>query len=153
MRSHGLSIAEVVPRKARTRWHTFGPSDQFRSPWWEPTRENPPTAHWLLFQLDEVEAARCKFDLIATPRSTPTLGNMPEGQLDILAFEVASSMRRRGVGRAALHLIRACYPGPRLTALNDNTGSQRFWDGMGWIRHEPTHPFLQGGERVTYSEQ
>lgn len=41
---------------------------------------------------------------------------MPHGQFDILAFEVARSLRRRGLGRTAPCAIRQQFPEQRLTA-------------------------------------
>lgn len=148
-----LSLIEVIPQLKRTLWHTFEASDKFPQPWWRPCSTPPGTGHWLSFQLDSAEVARCKFDLYDDPCPAFGLGAMPDGQLDIKAFEVATSMRRRGIGRKALMLIRERYPEPRLTALNDDAQSRKFWDGVGWTRHEAEHPFLRGGERVTYSER
>lgn len=147
-----LSMVEVAPRKARTLWHTFDASKEFTRPWWKASSDEPGTCHWLSFRLDGIEVARCKFNLIEKPHPTPQLGNMPEGQLDILAFEVAASTRRRGIGRKALELIRRRYPMPRLTALNDDAESRKFWDGVGWIRQEPNEVFMRS-DRVTYSER
>lgn len=69
----------------------------------------------------------------------------------MLAFQVAVSMRRKGIGRMAVQAIRDQNPLPRMTALNDDVESKQFWDGLGWIRHESPHAILRGGERVTYS--
>lgn len=146
-----VSLVEVFPRKKRTYWYTFEPSDHFVKPWWG--RESSPSEaeHWLSIQQSEVEVARSKFVLYPDARTHPLLGDMPHGQLDILAFEVAVPMRGQGVGREALRAIRLRYPLPRLTALNDDARSRGFWDRVGWIRHESANPFLRC-ERVTYSE-
>ncbi len=85
-------------------------------------------------------------------RVDPVLGDLPHGQLDILAFEVAVPLRGKGIGRATVQAIRDRHPLPRLTALNDGVESRKFWDGIGWIRHEPPRATLKSVERVTYSE-
>lgn len=145
-----LSLVDVSAQKRRTLWHLdFEPSEQFVMPWWGPQHAIQPEEHWLAACLNGQQVARCKFMLWPGPRSHPMLGPMPYGQLDILAFEVAVSARGQGVGRAVLRAIREMHPLPRLTALNDNAESRKFWDAVGWVRHEARFP---GVERVTYSE-
>lgn len=150
MNVDGLSIVELQPRKKRVYSYVFEPSDRFHKPWWRPEQSINGNEHWLSFEQGGVEVARCKFTLDEEPRSHPTLGNMPHGQLDILAFEVAKEEQRRGLGRLALHAIREMHPLPRLTALNDDAASRGFWDRMGWVRHES---MWFSSERVTYSER
>jgi hypothetical protein len=146
-----LSIAELKPQKKRIYSYVFQPSDRFLAPWWGRDESRNGNEHWLSFERGGVELARCKFTLDEEPCSNPVLGDMPQGQLDILAFEVATGEQRRGIGRRALLDIRELYPLPRLTALNDDAASGGFWDRVGWVRHEAKHGFLS--ERVTYSEQ
>lgn len=147
-----LYLTEVHPLKKRTYWHVFEPSREFVMPWWKPEGSICDSEHWLSGQLAGAEVARCKFVLHPSPQSNSVLGEMPHGQLDILALEVAVSARGHGVGREALRAIRDLYPLPRLTALNDNAQSRGFWDNVGWIRHEHPNPLLRS-ERVTYSER
>jgi ribosomal protein S18 acetylase RimI-like enzyme len=151
MHAAPTTLVEVLPRKKRTYWYTFEPSGHFVKPWWG--RESSPSdlAHWLSVQQDGAEVARCKLVLYPGPELNSFLGDMPEGQLDILALEVAVPARGRGIGRETLRLIRAQYPLPRLTALNDDEHSRGFWDRVGWIRHESPHPLMRS-ERVTYTE-
>ena len=151
MKSATVSLVEIFPRKKRTYWHVFEPSDHFSKPWWG--RESAPSdaAHWVSVQQDGAEVARCKFVLYPGPQPNSFLGDMPDGQLDILALEVAIAARGRGIGREVLRLIRLKYPLPRLTALNDDEHSRGFWDRVGWIRHESPHPLMRS-ERVTYTE-
>ena len=144
-----LSIVELEPRKKRTYWYVFEPSKRFAKSWWGREQFVYGNERWLAFERGGVEVARCKFILIG-PRSDPGFGDMPHGQLDILALEVATEDQRRGIGRKVLLAIRERHPLPRLTALNDDAASRGFWDRVGWIRHEPTRGFFS--ERVTYSE-
>lgn len=146
-----LTLVEIIPRKRRTYWYAFEESDQFVKPWWGQRPSPDPSEHWLSIKCDGHEIARCKFTLQSEASTHPLLGDMPNGQLDILALEVAASVRNQGVGRAILQLIRSSYPLPKLTALNDDAESRGFWDSVGWIRHEPAHSFLRS-ERVTYSK-
>jgi len=148
-----LTVVELKPRKKRVYWYVFEPSDRFVKHWWRPESSLDGREHWLSFERGGVEVARCKF-MLYEPHSHPTLGDMPYGQLDILALEVAAEKQRRGIGRRALHAIREMHPLPRLTTLNDDAVSRGFWDRVGWIRHESKWGFLaEGVERVTYSER
>ena len=152
MASELLTIVEVSPVGERKRRRVFDPSSEFPAPWWKQNLLANDADHCLSLYRDGVEVVRCKFYLSEGPLTDKVLGEMPEGQLDILAFEVALSARRQGVGRAALKAIREKYPEPRLTALNDNATSRRFWEGVGWKRHQPTYPHSEDVESVTYSE-
>ncbi|QZY52910.1 GNAT family N-acetyltransferase [Leucobacter tenebrionis] len=151
MEDSPLSLVELRPRKKRVYWYVFEPSDEFEKPWWRPEETVSDREHWLSVQHDGSEVGRCKFTLDEGVVSHPQLGDMPHGQLDILAFEVAVSARGKGVGRDTVAAIRAAYPLPRLTALNDNEKSRGFWDSLGWVRIEHRIPSLRS-ERVTYSE-
>jgi ribosomal protein S18 acetylase RimI-like enzyme len=151
MNTAPLALVEVKPRRKRAYWYTFEPSEQFRKPWWGAESVVSESDRWLSIQRGGAEMARCKFVLDERPQSHPVLGEMPNGQLDILALEVAKSARRCGIGRETLRAIREMYPYVRLTALNDDAGSRGFWDSVGWVRHESPNPLLRS-ERVTYSE-
>lgn len=146
-----LSFVERRPVKKRTRWHVFEPSDQFVEPWWESQYSVHDFEHWISAYRESHEVARCKFVFDVRPQSHPLLGEMPHGQLDILALEVAVRDRGRGTGREVVRTIRRMYPLPLLTALNDTDESRGFWDSMGWARREHPHPLFRS-ERVTYSE-
>jgi ribosomal protein S18 acetylase RimI-like enzyme len=146
-----LSIVELKPRKKRIYSYVFEPSDRFLKPWWGREGTIYGNEHWLSFERGGLEVARCKFILYEESRSHPNLGDMPDGQLDILALEVATDERRRGIGREVLLAIREMHPVPRLTALNDDAVSRGFWDRVGWVRHESKSGFFS--ERVTYSER
>lgn len=65
--------------------------------WWRDKyeREPPIEDHWVSFMLGDREVARCKY-IMTGARADPVLGDFPHGQLDILAFEVAVPMRRKG---------------------------------------------------------
>ncbi|HWU31042.1 MAG TPA: GNAT family N-acetyltransferase [Microbacterium sp.] len=147
-----LTLVELRPRPKGRYWRVFAHSSEFPAPWWDEEHRVDDSDHWISARRDGVEVARCKFVLDARPLDDTPLGPMPHGQLDILAFEVAVSARRQGIGRATLQAIRKLYPAPRLTALNDDEVSRRFWDGIGWVRHQPTNPFSEDVERVAYSE-
>jgi hypothetical protein len=149
-----LQIVKRTPVGKRKYWYpTYESSSDFMMPWWREAYgcEPPAADHWVSILLCHREVARCKY-VMTGARVDPVLGDLPHGQLDILAFEVAVPMRRKGVGRRAVQAIRDQNPLPRMTALNDGAESRQFWDGIGWIRHEPAHAILRGGERVTYSE-
>jgi len=152
MDADSLTLVERRPRPKGRFWRVFAPSAEFPAPWWDEETRVDDRDYWISAHRDGVEVVRCKFTLDEGPLDSKVLGPMPHGQLDILAFEVALSARRQGIGRAALQAIRRLYPAPRLTALNDDAVSRRFWDGIGWVRHESTNPIFAGVERVTYSE-
>jgi hypothetical protein len=152
--AESLQIVSRKPVRKRRYWYSvYEDSSDFEMPWWRDKYESEPPIedHWVSIVLGDREVARCKY-VMTGARSDPVLGDLPHGQLDILAFEVAVPMRRKGVGRGAIQAIRDQNPLPRLTALNDGLESRKFWDGLGWIRHEPAHAILRGVERVTYSE-
>ncbi|MCP1415446.1 hypothetical protein [Paenarthrobacter sp. A20] len=149
-----LQIVSRRPVRKGQYWSpTYEGSSDFVKSWWRENYGNEPPAeeHWVSFLLRDREVARCKY-VVTGADTHPVLGDLPHGQLDILAFEVAVPMRRKGIGRMALQAIRHQNPLPRMTALNDDAESRKFWDGIGWIRHESPHAVLRGGERVTYSE-
>lgn len=52
------------------------------------------------------------------------------GGVKVWFFEVASTERRRGIGRMAITLLTAEFPGRRLFALSE--GADDFWSGIGW---------------------
>ena len=151
MKPSPLSLVEIQPRKMRKYFHTFDHSEQFAKPWWGRVSSPSKHEHWLSIRSGEVEVARCKFYLYEAAPSHPLLGDMPHGQLDILALEVAKTRRGKGIGREILRLIRVKYPLVRLTALNDDDHSRGFWESVGWIRYESPREFLRS-ERATYSE-
>lgn len=149
-----LQIVNRTPIRKRKYWSpTYESSSDFVKSWWRETSgsEPPVEEHWVSILIGEQEVARCKY-VLTGPGTHPVIGEFPHGQLDILAFEVAVPMRRNGIGRRALEAIRVQNPLPRMTALNDNAESKKFWDGIGWIRHESPNALLRGGERVTYAE-
>lgn len=148
-----LNIVSRTPELIRGRWFpTYTKSSDFRKPWWQEVyvEEAPKNHHWVSVVQEDREVARCKYVTLA-PHRNNVLGDFPNGQLDILAFEVAASLRRHGFGRAVIQAIRDRNLNYRLTALNDNAESRKFWDGIGWIRHENPLPFFKDLERVTYS--
>jgi ribosomal protein S18 acetylase RimI-like enzyme len=152
--AESLQIVSRMPVRKRRYWYSaYEDSSDFEMPWWRDKYVSEPSTedHWVSIVLREREVARCKY-VMTGPRADTVLGDLPHGQLDILAFEVAVSMRRKGIGRAAVQAIQNQNPLPRLTALNDGVESRKFWDGIGWIRHEPAHAIFRGVERVTYSE-
>lgn len=149
-----LQIVRKTPVRKERYWSpSYEESSDFVKSWWRETYESEPPVEeqWVSILLRDQEVARCKYVLTGA-NTHPGLGDLPHGQLDILAFEVAVSMRRKGIGRRAMQAIRDQNPLPRMTALNDDAESRKFWDGLGWIRHESPHAFLRRGERVTYSE-
>jgi ribosomal protein S18 acetylase RimI-like enzyme len=149
-----LTVVELKPRRERGCWSVFVSSDRFVKPWWQCEDRINGDEHWLSFELRGIEVARCKLTLDVDSCSHPQFGDMPDGQLDILALEVAVQEQRRGIGRRVLLAIREMYPLPRLTALNDDSTSRGFWDRVGWVRHESRLRFLaEGVERVNYSER
>lgn len=149
-----LRIVSKEPERNGQFWYSaYERSPEFVMPWWHDQYGSAPLVHehWVSINFDDREVARCKYDL-SNAYVHPVLGAFPYGQLDILAFEVAVSMRRKGIGRASIEALRALYPLPRLTALNDSCESRKFWDGIGWIRYESPHAFMRNIDRVTYSE-
>lgn len=149
-----LQIVNRTPVRKRKYWSpTYESSSDFVKPWWRDKYESEPPVedHWVSILLSDREIARCKYVLTGAD-THPVLGDLPHGQLDILAFEVAVPMRLNGIGRRTVQAIREQNPLPRMTALNDDAESRKFWDGIGWIRHESPNALLRCGERVTYSE-
>lgn len=146
-----LSLVEVPHPKNRRRYK-FDRSSEFPAPWWYVGYPQDPQAHCFSAWRDGAEVARCKLHYYEPADAWQGFDDQPNGQVDIVALEVAVSSRTQGVGRAFLLAIGAEYPGTRLTALNDDATSRKFWDAVGWLRHEPTDPMFAGVERVTYSE-
>lgn len=146
-----LSLVEVPHPKDRRRYR-FDRSSEFPASWWHMSYSHDPRAHCFSARREDVEVARCKLHHYGPADAWSGFDDQPNGQVDILALEVAVSARRQGAGRALLLAIGAEFPGARLTALNDDATSRKFWDGVGWVRHEPSIPGFGGSERVTYSE-
>jgi GNAT superfamily N-acetyltransferase len=146
-----LSLEQVHRRKGGSRY-AFDRSPEFPAPWWYMGYSGEPNARCYSARRDGIEVVRCKLRVLQPADAMRGFDDMPKGQVDILALEVAVSARRQGVGRAFLLAVGAEYPGTRLTALNDDATSRKFWDGVGWIREKPSNPMFAGVERVTYSE-
>ncbi|MDR2294697.1 MAG: hypothetical protein LBE05_05785 [Microbacterium sp.] len=146
MTTDALTLVELDPPKRGG--NAFTDSQEFVAVWWKGHNEG---IHWITVGMGDIEVARVKFTL-GYPDPHPLLGPMPEGQLDILGLEVARSMRRQGIGRDTIALVRSTYPGPRMTALNDDAESAKFWDGIGWHRFESAHEVFRRSDRVTYAE-
>lgn len=152
MDSHELTLTDVPLQGDEFGRYAFTRSREFPAQWWYMKYNVSSTSHCVSAWRDGVEVARCKFALYEHSEYESAYGPMPDGHLDILALEVALSARRTGVGRAFLLALRAMYPAPTLTALNDDAESRKFWDGVGWRRHEPKR-FPGFSERVNYSEK
>lgn len=146
-----LSLVEVRLQKGRKRY-PFARSAEFPAPWWHVSYSDDPQAHCFSAWCDGVEVGRCKLHLFGPADAWPGFNDRPNGQVDIAALEVALSARKQGVGRALLLAIGAEYPETRLTALNDDATSRKFWDGVGWTRHDSSKLFGFVVERATYSE-
>lgn len=146
-----LTLTDVPLRTGGSGAYAFARSRQFPAPWWYMRYTEGPSSHCVSGWLGGVEVVRCKFSLYDESPYENAYGPMPDGQLDILALEVALSARRTGVGRAFLLALRERYPAPAFTALNDDAESRKFWDGVGWKRHE-SRLFPEISERVNYSE-
>lgn len=146
-----LSLVEVHIPKGRKRY-AFERSAEFPAPWWYMSYSDDPQARCFSAWRDGVEVGRCKLHLFEPAEAWAGFDDQPNGQVDILALEVAVPARRQGVGRAVLLAIGAEYPGTRLTALNDDATSRKFWDGIGWTRHDSSILFGFAVERATYSE-
>lgn len=122
-----LQMVSRTPVRKRRYWTpTYESSSDFQMLWWRDKYESEPPIedHWVSFVLGNREVARCKY-VMTGARADPVLGDPPHGQLDILAFEVAVPMRRKGIGRVAIQAIRDQNPLPRLTALNDGVESRK----------------------------
>lgn len=151
MIADSLSLVEVL-RKPRGNRYAFDRSVEFPASWWYAGYPESSTSHCVSAWRGGVEVARCKFVLSEVAIYGNAYGPMPDGQLDILALEVALSARKGGVGRAFLLALREMYPTPAFTTLNDNDESRRFWDAVGWRRHESSSPLASRSERANYSE-
>ncbi|WP_372467976.1 GNAT family N-acetyltransferase [Microbacterium maritypicum] len=147
-----VEIVEVVPQRRRGHWYYFEHNSEFRAPWWGRDQSSGSEYRWISISRGAVEVARCKFSLYVDSPYEAAFGSMADGHLDILALEVARSQRRMGIGRATLLALRQKYPKQRFTSLNDNATSRGFWDSVGWVRYETSHPLLSKSERVNYSE-
>lgn len=140
-----LTLVQMVPVRKRVHTYVFDKHPDFVQPWWGREPEQPDTCRWVSIRRGHDEVARCKYVL----RDDPDYGAI----VDILAIEVAVPVRRQGIGRSTLDLIRAENPGRRLMALNDDATSRGFWETVGWIREEPPEYFrFPGVERVNYVE-
>lgn len=151
MDAASLSLKEVHMRPSGGQY-AFARSSEFPAEWWHLGYGDSEEGHCVSAWRDGVEVARCKFALYADSPYESAYGPMPDGQLDILALEVAVSARRIGVGRAFLLALRDMYPAPAFTALNDDNESRKFWDAVGWRRYDSRDPMGFEAERANYSE-
>jgi hypothetical protein len=145
--ARALTLVEVPPVTKRVYTYPgFDRSPSFKEPWWVQRREgSDDDLRWYAVASEGREVAR----LGVTIRG---------GVLDILVFEVAIEARRQGVGRDTLALLRKTFPDLKMTALNDNAESRKFWEGVGWTRQElgtiyGNLPGIEQVERVTYYER
>ena len=140
-----LALVHVAPVRKRVWTYVFDRNPEFVEPWWRPEQDPSNSCRWVSIRQGVNEVARCKYVLKDDPAYDEVV--------DILAIEVAVPLRRQGIGRRTLDLIREANPGRRLIALNDDAVSRGFWERVGWIREEPPEFFrFPGVERVTYVE-
>lgn len=151
MDADSLLLREVFIRPRGNRYD-FARSSEFPALWWHMGYDEIEEDHCVSGWRDGVEVVRCKFALYEQSPYESAYGPMPDGHLDILALEVAVSARRSGVGRAFLLALRGMYPAPSFTALNDDNESRKFWDAVGWRRHDSKDLMGFESERANYSE-
>lgn len=136
----GIELVDRHPVLKRTLASpTYPRPSEFRGPWWgeQYSGEPPLNERWISAMRADKEVARVKFTFNRAPDSWAWHEPVPNGHIDIGAFEVASSERRTGVGRTVLKALRHAYPVPLMTAWTIDREPQEFWERVGWVRYQP----------------
>lgn len=130
----------------------FSPTSEFTSGWWdaEDALQGSPNERWISVTLRGSEVARVKLDLHPGPESPQWRGEVPEGQVEIAAFEVAATRRGEGIGKELVMEIRELYPQQFLTAWTMEAAPQGFWGAIGWKRDDYENPFLGPSTAAAY---
>lgn len=117
-------------------WQPFDRSDRFNPDWWnDPLLVDDDASIYLQASVDGVEVARVELDELVDFSHLTTAPQF-SGALEIEYIEVASTHRRRGIGRAVVNGVMARYPDRRFVAFSE--GADPFWASLGWDRYE--HP-------------
>jgi hypothetical protein len=137
MNSSRLEMAERPLRRLGERvWEQdFEESPEFDDRWWTGVTRGPEPGEHYAGRCRKVEVVRAKLKLstriseafrdVLTPR---------QGFVEIVFFEVATSQRRRGFGRAAVNELVGLHPGRSIAAFSE--GADLFWASLGWARFE-----------------
>ena len=97
-------------------------------------RDSQKYDHYVAFD-DGVEVARVELEPNRQLHPVYVGLDVTKPIVDVWYFEVASSHRRQGVGRAVLDLVVEQYPGQTLIAFSH---ADDFWAGIGWQAHDRT---------------
>jgi GNAT superfamily N-acetyltransferase len=112
--------------------------DGFDESWWTPPVGRVGSSHhdWLSFILDGREVARAEIDYEAQLGGDYQGPPLPRRIIDIDFLEVRSDRRGEGIGKQAVELIKARYPGKVITAFSEE--ADEFWAAVGWRRYPRT---------------
>jgi len=115
-------------------WTPFEPSDNFTSRWWEGQSHNKdPWYVQVIRDGDEVG----RVELLPKDGLNPSYGvdpHLASTALEIRFFEVSSTCRRQGIGRAIIRELEAQHPDRALAAYSMNADD--FWASLGWQRYD-----------------
>lgn len=132
-------ISRPAKSTARGLRPAYPESADFRMPWWVGEDFDAGEGlQWFSVYEGSEEVAR----FLLEPRhllSTRFEIAIPEGGfLEIVFLEVSNAKRRTGVGTRTVRQLVALHDGTRLMVISQDESSDRFWNSVGWQRHE--HP-------------
>jgi GNAT superfamily N-acetyltransferase len=140
-------FVEKRPRADENRhsWEPFADSDEFNQDWW--CRQVDPDDPYLLFEvwLGETEVARLDLEPGVVIDEAYAVAELGATTLEIGFFEVARSLRHRGIGSRVVRALAARHPDRRLIAFSEEADD--FWASLGWQPYHhpdgsPTHRTL-----------
>lgn len=112
----------------------------FNRSWWRPAFSGD-GFDWVSFDVDNAEVARAKILPDSTVgESFVGLTPPPNCYIEIHLLEVREDAHGRGVGRAAVELLAANYPGRQLAAVAPLEKTAGFWAALGWTVYTVGNP-------------
>jgi len=112
----------------------FHPEITYENPhWWDGVRYRDDSPWFVQVLEDDVEVARV--ELVEDGGVNPTHVGVPvigDERLMIHLIEVATTVRRRGIGTQVVLGLAERHPARRLYAYSE--GADGFWDSLGWDR-------------------
>jgi GNAT superfamily N-acetyltransferase len=121
---------------SRYEWRPYVEDSTFTHTWWHRQWDlGDRYSLWSVLE-DKGEVARIELDEDVYYDHYDGVPPLGPAVLEVDLFEVSSSARLRGIGRAALQLVAEQHPGRRLVAFSEEADA--FWAGLGWIKYD--HP-------------
>lgn len=115
---------------------TFADSPDFEPRWWSKiVRGSERSVRHFSAMVWDQEVAR--IELVEKDRLNPDFIDVPSssnGFLEISFFEVATPVRRRGLGTESIGAVAEAFTGRSLAAYSEDADG--FWASLGWDRFE-----------------